>query len=29
MQITITFHVKGKTISLILRVKGNNRHSGQ
>ena len=29
MQITITFHVGSKTISIILRVKGNNRHSAQ
>jgi hypothetical protein len=29
MQITITFHVGSKTVSIILRVKGNNRHSGK
>ena len=29
MQITITFHVRSKTISIILRVKSNNRHSGK
>jgi len=29
MQITFTFHVGSKTISIILRVKGNNRHSAK
>ena len=29
MQITITFHVGNKTVSIILRVKGNNRHSAK
>ena len=29
MQITITFHVKRKTISFILRVKSDNRHSAK
>ena len=29
MQITFTFHVGSRTISIILRVKGNNRHSAK
>ena len=29
MQITLTFHLRGKTITIILRVKGNNRHSAK
>ena len=29
MQITVTFHVRNRTISIILRVKSNNRHSAK
>ena len=29
MQITITFHVGNRTVSIILRVISNNRHSAK
>ena len=29
MRFTFTFHVGNKTVTIILRVKGNNRHSGK
>lgn len=29
MQITVTFHIGKRTISIILRMKSNNRHSGK